>query len=148
MLNPPYSVMFYSIIIFIVILLFMAIIFYITYLVLYYPPISPPLQPEHNDEIGIDNATLRIWPMLTYAEASSQDLRVLDTSCSVCLVNYEEELGENNALRLLPECRHLFHATCVDQWLRWQRTYPVCKSLVVIEAIQTPSTKMIQIQIE
>ena len=46
--------------------------------------------------------------------------------CCICLSGYEE----NEVLKMLP-CDHEFHTHCVDQWLRMQRTCPVCRSDVV-----------------
>ncbi|KAL0907178.1 hypothetical protein M5K25_025726 [Dendrobium thyrsiflorum] len=143
--------MIYAIVIFIIILLLMiTTITYIVYLLWNYSIVAPLLQPEHNAETGIGNATLRTWPKLTYVEAKSLDRRTVDaTCCSVCLVDYEEEgEEEDKALRLLQECGHLFHAACVDPWLRRRRTCPVCRSLVVNGAIQMPSAELISIEIE
>ncbi|KAH0462362.1 hypothetical protein IEQ34_009937 [Dendrobium chrysotoxum] len=137
-------------VIFIVILFLIAAIAYICYLVWQYPGVSPPLQPEHTAEIeiGIDNERLKTWPTLTYTEAMSQDPRAVVASCCyICHVDYEEQ-GEDNTLRLLPECGHLFHAACVDPWLRRRQTCPVCRSLVMNEAMQTPSAEMIPMEIE
>ncbi|PKU80966.1 RING-H2 finger protein ATL11 [Dendrobium catenatum] len=78
----------------------------------------------------------------------SQDPRaVVASCCPICLFDYEEQ-GDDNALRLLPECGHLFHAACVDLWLRRRQTCPLCRSLVGNEAMQTPSVEMISIEIE
>lgn len=57
------------------------------------------------------------WVVLTdlYCASSLQ-------TCVICLGEYEE--GEE--VRMLP-CMHLFHAPCVDQWLRVNRVCPVCK---------------------
>ncbi|XP_020698900.1 RING-H2 finger protein ATL39-like [Dendrobium catenatum] len=69
---------------------------------------SPPLHQPDRNVIGLNDA-LRTWPKLAYAEAKHQDPWVIAFSCfSICLVNYEEEDGDE-VLRLLPECRHLFH---------------------------------------
>ncbi|XP_020694733.1 RING-H2 finger protein ATL39-like [Dendrobium catenatum] len=119
---------------FIAIFFLILILTYIIYIVCYHVAASPPLLPERN----VDTATISRRPELTYAEAISQDPRAVGaTCCSICLVDYEEE-EEAEALRLLPECGHLFHATCVDPWLLRRPTCPLCRSLVVFEFMQTP----------
>ncbi|GAX74856.1 hypothetical protein CEUSTIGMA_g2302.t1 [Chlamydomonas eustigma] len=42
--------------------------------------------------------------------------------CSICICDYEE--GE--VLRRLP-CLHVFHQTCIDQWMTQHRTCPNCR---------------------
>jgi len=44
------------------------------------------------------------------------------TSCMVCLANFVD--GEE--VRKLP-CSHVFHAQCIDEWLRRQTDCPICK---------------------
>ncbi|KAH7851440.1 hypothetical protein Vadar_011617 [Vaccinium darrowii] len=46
-----------------------------------------------------------------------------DAECSICLCAYED----GTELRELP-CRHHFHCSCVDKWLRINATCPLCKS--------------------
>ena len=43
--------------------------------------------------------------------------------CAVCL----EDVRAGEMVRQLPACRHLFHADCVDAWLRAHRTCPLCR---------------------
>lgn len=43
--------------------------------------------------------------------------------CTVCLAEYNEE----DKLRILPNCGHSFHASCIDIWLHKQSTCPVCR---------------------
>ena len=43
--------------------------------------------------------------------------------CAVCL----ENVRAGEIVRQLPACRHLFHADCVDAWLRAHRTCPLCR---------------------
>jgi len=44
-------------------------------------------------------------------------------SCSICLVNFDE--GEN--IIMLPECKHVYHDTCLDQWLKINSACPYCR---------------------
>ncbi|KAJ4970541.1 hypothetical protein NE237_003640 [Protea cynaroides] len=46
-----------------------------------------------------------------------------DSQCTVCLAEYQEK----DVLRILPYCRHSFHVTCIDVWLRQHSTCPVCR---------------------
>ncbi|PKU67724.1 Putative RING-H2 finger protein ATL71 [Dendrobium catenatum] len=130
--------MIYDIIIFIAIifLILMSTITYVTWLVWHYCVVAPPIQPEYNAETEIGNTRLSTWPTLTYAEAKSRDRRAFNAiCCSICLVDYEEEV-EDKALRFLPECGHLFHATCVDPWLWRRQTCLMCRALVMNQDMQ------------
>ncbi|PKU68065.1 RING-H2 finger protein ATL70 [Dendrobium catenatum] len=131
------------------IIFLIATITYIAYLMWNYSVVSPPLQPERNADTEIDNATLSTWPTLTYAEAKSRDPRAVNAiCCNICFVDYKEDEREDKAMRLLPECGHLFHATCVDPWLWRQHTCPVCRSLVVNRDLQMPLAEVIPLEIE
>lgn len=44
-------------------------------------------------------------------------------TCMVCIS--EKEVGET--VRTLP-CMHSFHKQCIDEWLRQNRTCPICKT--------------------
>ncbi|KAM0996002.1 hypothetical protein ACFX13_006115 [Malus domestica] len=46
-------------------------------------------------------------------------------------------------LRLLPDCRHLFHLKCVDLWLRLNPTCPVCRTSPIPTPLSTPLTKVV-----
>jgi E3 ubiquitin-protein ligase RNF13 len=46
--------------------------------------------------------------------------------CAICLENFT--IGDK--CRLLPTCKHNFHAQCVDQWLLRNSICPICRSMV------------------
>ncbi|KAI4384363.1 hypothetical protein MLD38_002530 [Melastoma candidum] len=45
------------------------------------------------------------------------------SQCTVCLSEYRH----GDMLRILPNCGHSFHATCIDIWLQEHSTCPVCR---------------------
>ncbi|URE06833.1 E3 ubiquitin-protein ligase [Musa troglodytarum] len=44
--------------------------------------------------------------------------------CAVCI----SEFADDEALRLLPGCCHVFHPDCIDAWLASHITCPVCRT--------------------
>jgi hypothetical protein len=51
--------------------------------------------------------------------------RMSQHSCMICLSDFQKE----DEVRRLP-CRHVFHASCVDEWLRRCTDCPICKDNV------------------
>ncbi|KAI8869580.1 hypothetical protein GQ42DRAFT_112898, partial [Ramicandelaber brevisporus] len=46
-------------------------------------------------------------------------------SCSICI----EEFATGDSVRVLPSCRHVFHAGCIDPWLTTTSALcPLCKN--------------------
>ena len=74
---------------------------------------------------AIINAYKESIPSRTPAEARKRAVDVLVIGdCPVCLENMKR--GDHN-LTWLP-CTHVFHADCVEDWLRSNRTCPNCRS--------------------
>merc|ERR1719197_2462125 len=46
----------------------------------------------------------------------------LDGTCTVCM----EEWADGDDVRTLP-CLHHFHTNCIDEWLKRNKTCPICK---------------------
>ena len=45
------------------------------------------------------------------------------TTCSICL----EDFNKGQRVRELPKCGHVYHAHCVDRWLRMHNACPLCR---------------------
>ncbi|CAO2043488.1 unnamed protein product [Urochloa humidicola] len=64
-------------------------------------------------------------PLFTMASALAA-LPKSSPDCAVCLSPFTPDAE----LRLLPACRHAFHAACVDAWLRTTPSCPLCRAAV------------------
>ncbi|KAK7321268.1 hypothetical protein VNO77_31745 [Canavalia gladiata] len=69
---------------------------------------------------GIDRDVIESLPMFRF-ESLRGPKNGLD--CAVCLMRFEDP----EVLRLLPKCKHAFHAECVDTWLDAHSTCPLCR---------------------
>ncbi|KAI4319758.1 hypothetical protein MLD38_033320 [Melastoma candidum] len=79
-------------------------------------------------KIGVDPLVLAALPMYAYRRVGGESDREsrMAAECIVCLSLLEE--GE--IMRILPNCRHVFHTECIDRWL-WSHTIcPVCRTEV------------------
>ncbi|XP_027173314.1 RING-H2 finger protein ATL51-like [Coffea eugenioides] len=56
----------------------------------------------------------------TSKEYSKED----DDICAVCL----SEFNVGDEVRVLPECTHTFHGSCIDKWLHSHRNCPLCRA--------------------
>ncbi|XP_057817436.1 brassinosteroid-responsive RING protein 1 [Cryptomeria japonica] len=61
-----------------------------------------------------------------------------EVSCSVCL----NEFAENEEIRQLTNCCHIFHKNCLDKWLDHdQKTCPLCRTCLMPEKIENDETE-------
>nr|ABK26644.1 unknown [Picea sitchensis] len=57
------------------------------------------------------------------------------SSCAICLGG----IGEEEGVRILPNCRHYFHISCIDRWLLLCPTNsscPLCRASVIYKDFQ------------
>lgn len=72
---------------------------------------------------GLDESTIESYQKVVLGE--SRRLPGLnDTTCAICLCDYITK----ETIRCIPECKHCFHAECIDEWLRLNATCPVCRN--------------------
>ncbi|KAG2244003.1 hypothetical protein Bca52824_094138 [Brassica carinata] len=72
---------------------------------------------------GLDKVVIASLP--TFVVGVNGD-DVSATECAVCLTLLEEK----DMARMLPNCKHVFHVTCVDTWLTTHSTCPICRTEV------------------
>ncbi|KAJ8436817.1 hypothetical protein Cgig2_032045 [Carnegiea gigantea] len=87
---------------------------------------------------GLDPHVLRTFPVFTYSElvAHRPDVEKRPLECAVCLSVFEED----ETLRLLPKCDHVFHVECVEKWLATRSTCPYCRA--ELEPLPGESTRV------
>lgn len=73
---------------------------------------------------GLDRAVIETFPTFSYSEVKDHKIGKGALECAVCLNEFEE----NETLRLLPKCDHVFHPECIDAWLESHVTCPVCRA--------------------
>ncbi|CAN4118716.1 unnamed protein product [Withania somnifera] len=101
----------------------------------------PSRRLEHSCvvEMGIDEATLLSYPKLLYSQAKINYKDDSCTCCSICLADYRD----NDMLRLLQDCGHLFHLKCVDPWLMLNPSCPVCRTSPLPTPQSTPLAEVV-----
>lgn len=113
----------------------LAMMLSLTFLVLAYAkfchrsPHSPLYSDTQNDQgltgsrhrfSGIDQKVIDSLPLFRFSSlrGSKEGLE-----CAVCINKFED----SEALRLLPRCKHAFHSSCIDQWLKSHSSCPLCR---------------------
>ncbi|CAN1237448.1 RING-H2 finger protein ATL68 [Linum grandiflorum] len=59
--------------------------------------------------------------------------------CSICLCEYKDL----EMMRMMPECRHFFHLTCLDAWLKLNGSCPVCRNSPLPTPLSTPLSEVV-----
>ncbi|KAF8105487.1 hypothetical protein N665_0157s0071 [Sinapis alba] len=73
---------------------------------------------------GIDASTIETFPTFVYSEVKTQKIGKGALECAICLNEFEDD----ETLRLLPICDHVFHPHCIGAWLQGHVTCPVCRT--------------------
>ncbi|KAE8655903.1 putative RING zinc finger protein [Hibiscus syriacus] len=74
------------------------------------------------DNAGVEQEALKSFPIVKYTTESK--LPGLDTAaCVICL----SEFTAGERLRILAECNHGFHTSCIDTWLGSHSSCPTCR---------------------
>ncbi|KAK7311653.1 hypothetical protein RJT34_09926 [Clitoria ternatea] len=73
---------------------------------------------------GLNPELIKTFPTLLYSTAKHLMLETTTLACAVCL----DEYHDNDNLRFIPKCNHVFHLDCIDTWLDSHSTCPVCRA--------------------
>ncbi|MED6173971.1 hypothetical protein PIB30_064634 [Stylosanthes scabra] len=76
------------------------------------------------DSLGLDMAAVESFPTFVYSDVKSHKNAPCPLECAVCLSEFRDE----ETLRLIPNCCHVFHPNCIDAWLCSHSTCPVCRA--------------------
>ncbi|CAM8946427.1 unnamed protein product [Rhodiola kirilowii] len=91
---------------------------------------SQPGQPQSTTapKPGLSPAVVAALPTFKFKNLPPpQADKTIDqqrTECSVCLSLLEEE----EMVRQLPNCKHAFHVECIDKWLEFNTSCPLCRA--------------------
>ncbi|KAJ4957959.1 hypothetical protein NE237_025070 [Protea cynaroides] len=90
--------------------------------------------PSNSATNGLDPSIIDTFPTLVYS--SVKDLRESKRGleCAICLVEFQD----NDEIRLIPVCNHVFHQNCIDEWFGNHTTCPLCRKSLLPSAISLP----------
>ncbi|KAL5722501.1 hypothetical protein ACHQM5_006016 [Ranunculus cassubicifolius] len=71
---------------------------------------------------GLDESVIQSYPRTVLGESRRLE-KPEDNTCSICLSEYQAK----ETLKTIPDCKHCFHAACIDEWLRKNVTCPICR---------------------
>ncbi|MCL7038146.1 hypothetical protein MKW94_028379 [Papaver nudicaule] len=94
--------------------------------------------------VGLDGTTIESYPKITLGE-SRRIPTPNDGTCSICLSEY----CPKDTVRTIPDCKHCFHAECIDEWLRMNASCPLCRTSPspMASPLASPITHPIQIHL-
>lgn len=88
------------------------------------PTSTPDLNISRTRSRGVDQSVIDTFPAIGFATVKILRTSKSPLECAICI----SEFVDDDILRLLPGCRHVFHTDCIDTWLENHVTCPVCRS--------------------
>lgn len=89
---------------------------------------------SQNVVVGLDQAVINTYPKFPFSKGVRND-----SMCAICLCDYKDA----EMLRTLPDCRHYFHLTCIDAWLKLNASCPVCRNSPLPTPMSTPLSEVV-----
>ncbi|XVE73795.1 hypothetical protein DITRI_Ditri11bG0147100 [Diplodiscus trichospermus] len=97
-------------------------------------------EDEDNESVvvGLDQAVINSYPKFQFSKEAAATSNV-NTTCSICLCEYRDL----EMLRMMPECRHYFHVSCIDAWLKLNGSCPICRNSPLPTPLSTPLSEVV-----
>ncbi|XP_060206208.1 RING-H2 finger protein ATL51-like [Lycium barbarum] len=83
-----------------------------------------PSRANAQREISSSTSTSTSNSMVQLIVVSSYNKNSKEDMCSICL----GEFMEGDEVRVLSQCLHIFHVSCIDVWLHSHRNCPLCRA--------------------
>ncbi|KAF5809778.1 putative transcription factor C2H2 family [Helianthus annuus] len=80
----------------------------------------------HFQSRGLDSFIVKMIPVTQFIRKSESD-KGKSTECAICLGEYEDD----EWVKTIPTCSHVFHVSCIDTWFQSHSSCPLCRSDVV-----------------
>ncbi|XVF22467.1 hypothetical protein REPUB_Repub12eG0175300 [Reevesia pubescens] len=97
-------------------------------------------EDNENVVVGLDQAVINSYPKFQFSkEAAAVGSSNVNTTCSICLCEYTDL----EMLRMMPECRHYFHVSCIDAWLKLNGSCPICRNSPLPTPLSTPLSEVV-----
>ncbi|PUZ78285.1 hypothetical protein GQ55_1G441200 [Panicum hallii var. hallii] len=102
---------------------------------------APPTEAR-----GLEEAVIQALPAFRYrkaiknAAAAAADSAPM-SECAVCLGEFEDE----ERVRMLPACLHVFHVDCIDTWLQGNANCPLCRAAITGHCLLPPLDQLPQL---
>jgi E3 ubiquitin-protein ligase SIS3 len=97
------------------------------------PGVLARLQRSHSYALRIPRDGLTCDEIDSIPLHEVKEHEIYDTQCAICLTT----LNPGEYTRNIP-CQHLFHSTCLDQWLLMKHTCPVCVGQITAACSASP----------
>lgn len=72
---------------------------------------------------GMKKQDMVALPTSTYTNSGSPTSPSSTSACAICLVDF----SNGDKIRVLPNCAHRYHVTCIDKWLLSHSSCPTCR---------------------
>ncbi|KAF5742326.1 putative ring finger protein [Tripterygium wilfordii] len=100
-----------------------------------------PDEPNYGEDppkIGLNPSVIASLPRFAYKTANDQNSESIILECSICLGNVRDE----DLVRVLPNCKHMFHVECIDMWLASNTSCPICRTMVEPTTVQPEQNEL------
>lgn len=81
---------------------------------------------------GLDESVIRSIPIFKFKNRDFGERSFCE--CAVCL----NEFQEDEKLRIIPNCGHVFHIDCIDIWLQNNANCPLCRNSISTNTTRFP----------